>query len=192
MADPDSTDNMYAAILNNPEFANILMNLLAQKGLDPGDTETSGQLLELLKSNPDFLKGFLTTAPEETEPVKADVTEVQHTGSHEPVTLDPQPPVAAPALQVETLSTESQFAENASPVIVPTTPRPAPIPHPGVKIEGKYEPAAPRTSPVPVANKPILAMPAYLPPTMPASIQPAAQDRVRALGFPPMMSHSRQ
>ena len=54
---------MYAAILNNPEFANILMNLLAQKGLDAGDSETSAQLVELLKSNPDFLRGFLSAAP---------------------------------------------------------------------------------------------------------------------------------
>lgn len=40
------------------------MNLLAQKGLDAGDTETSAQLVELLKSNPDFLRGFLSSAPE--------------------------------------------------------------------------------------------------------------------------------
>lgn len=40
------------------------MNLLAQKGLDQGDAETSAQLVELLKSNPDFLRGFLSAAPE--------------------------------------------------------------------------------------------------------------------------------
>jgi hypothetical protein len=191
--DPDSTDNMYAAILNNPEFANILMNLLAQKGVDPGDTETSGQLLELLKSNPDFLKGFLTNTPEETvvaQPVKADVTEAQPTAFH---SLDPQLSVIAPALKVETLSTETLFAENTSPVIAPTTPRPALKPHPRIKIDGKSESVIPRPSPVPVANNPMPAMPAYIRPTTPASIQPpAAHDRVRALGFPPMMSHSRQ
>jgi len=56
--------DMYAALINNPEFTNILMNLLAQKGLDAGDSETSAQLLDLLKSNPEFLKSFLSNAPQ--------------------------------------------------------------------------------------------------------------------------------
>jgi hypothetical protein len=54
---------MYSALINNPEFTSILMNLLAQKGLDASDSETSAQLLELLKSNPEFLKNFLSAAP---------------------------------------------------------------------------------------------------------------------------------
>jgi hypothetical protein len=190
---------MYAAILNNPEFANILMNLLAQKGLDPGDTETSGQLLDLLKSNPDFLKGFLTTAPEESvesesQPVKSDEAEVPQTAFHEPVSLDQQLLMASPAPQLETLSMETQFAENTSPVPAPTTPKPAQIPLPGVKIEGELEAPAPRPAiPIPVTNKPVHSMPAYISPTIPVSIQQlAGQDRVQALGFPPMMFHSHQ
>jgi Protein of unknown function (DUF3020) len=51
--------DMYSNLLNNPEFTNVLMGLLAQKGVEVGGEETTKQLVELLKSHPEFLKGFL-------------------------------------------------------------------------------------------------------------------------------------
>ena len=53
-------EDMYSSLLNNPEFTNVLMGLLAQKGVEVGGEETTKQLVELLKSHPEFLRGFLT------------------------------------------------------------------------------------------------------------------------------------
>jgi hypothetical protein len=58
--------DMYSNLLNNPEFTNVLMGLLAQKGVEVGGEETTKQLVELLKSHPEFLKGFLGGGTEGT------------------------------------------------------------------------------------------------------------------------------
>jgi hypothetical protein len=58
---------MYSSLLNNPEFTNVLMGLLAQKGVEVGDKETTNQLVELLKSNPEFLRSFLSGGGQEGE-----------------------------------------------------------------------------------------------------------------------------
>lgn len=187
----DGTDNMYATILNNPEFANILMNLLAQKGLDPNDTESSAQLLELLKSNPEFLRGFLTAPTEENmeQPIKNDTMEMPQLMDH--IGMDTHLGLPT-ALQFETLSMETSLAPEVSPIVAPMAPqRPAPIPCLGTRIEEEIVPPRP-SIPMPAPN-PVPSLPMYIPPTVPLSIQQptTSHNRVQAFGFPPMMSQSR-
>ena len=191
----DANDNMYAAILNNPEFASILMSLLAQHGVSPTESDTPTILLNILKNNPDFLPGFLataTTAPPESQPVKTEPTEVQQDvcllgveGSVERgglVMSGQRVPFENPPMDPHTYA--------SSPVqILANTLRPAPIPPLGVKAEVQSVLAPPQLSvPLPsTINSPIPTATAFLPPTTSSSnMQQTSVDRVRVFGFPPM------
>lgn len=190
----DSSDNMYAAILNNPEFANILMSLLAQKGLDSGDSETSAQLVELLKSNPDFLRGYLANAPEpmdtQEQPNTTEIQEYSNSTStfQNPTELN----ISSQSLHLENLSMESQGYNDSSGDVnsnIPEASRPAPIPRLGVTSEIGTIPI-PTQSSVSVPSYPsIPATSVYIPAPIPSTRvhTPPSQERVRALGFPPMM-----
>lgn len=226
------SSDMYAALINNPEFANILMNLLAQKGLDSGDSETSAQLLELLKSNPEFLKNFLSNAPQQEdsqEQANMMAPELQHFpnpalydntmgldssqlfGAAQPLHFDPvpveeppsveqQPVVEQPPsveqppaieIQAETLQTLPQpLPQSSSPPPLLTTP--APIPRIGQPPEVEPTPVVQTLAPVSTPTFAAIPMPAaYMPPSAMAPRPPPpppSQDRVRALGFPPMVS----
>lgn len=181
----DATD-VYSTILNSPEFANILMSLLAQKGLDAGDTETSTQLVELLKTNPDFLKGLLPTLsePEDVKQVEAIDSSVALENYGQQAALETFDssyiePVSQP------LQHESDSIDPSDPISEPigttaySAPLPAPIPHLGIKRKHEEEPK--KFTPIP--------MPGYKPQLLPSRVQPRpSQERVQALGFPPMPS----
>jgi hypothetical protein len=201
----DGSDNMYAAMINNPEFANVLMNLLAQKGLDAGDTETSAQLVELLKSNPDFLRGFLPAAPEpeQTEDQSNSnlISETQQYDTQVPMFEDPMDlghmGLPSHTLQFENLSMGStNYADSNSdmtPSLQQSIPAPAPIPRLEVKTEVESIPDPSQSKPTPPLPSfpPIPAPSAYMLPLVTVSrvLQaPPSQERVRALGFPPMMA----
>lgn len=181
---------MYAALLNNPEFSNVLMQLLAQKGVD-----SSAQFVELLRSNPDFVRGILPSAPatEETQEQFDVVTsEIQYSivgqtstfdeaqSSH----LDLQSQLIHPDLvTLETDDHDNIITEHSN--IMHSLP--APIPRVGVKTEDTTSS---------VAQPPLPALPSHSPIPYPAQIPQAltqgptqlrpSQDRIRALGFPPM------
>ena len=188
----DPNDNMYAAILNNPEFANILMSLLAQHGVSPTESETPTLLLNILKNNPDFLPGFLAAAPTvplESQPVKTEPIEAQQAAF--PVGVEggrlimssQQVPFENPPIDTNALSPVQVRA---------TTPRPAPIPPLGVKAEVQSDLSPPPVPMPSTINSPIPSATAFLPPTPPSSnVQQASVDRVRVFGFPPMMSQPR-
>jgi hypothetical protein len=181
------------------------MNLLAQKGLDAGDTETSAQLVELLKSNPDFLRGFLPTAPEPEQTEDQSnanlVSEAQQYDTQMPMFEDPMDlghmGLSSHTLQFENLSMGStNYADSNSdmtPSLQQSIPAPAPIPRLEVKTEVESIPGplqSRRTPPLP-SFPPIPAPSAYMIP--PAAVNralqaPPSQERVRALGFPPMMA----
>ena len=199
----DNSDNMYATILSSPEFANILMNLLAQKGLDVGDTETSAQLVELLKSNPDFVRGFLPAAPEQDE-VKQEETKQEETiefsivpsenyaqqmDSFEGLDSSRLEPSSLPAQQ-EVISVDSANISMEISAPAPySIPPPAPIPRLGVKgaTEESSSPQQASTTPVPQPKVSPIPMPGYKPQIVSSHVQPRpSQERVKALGFPPM------
>ena len=189
-----STENMYAALLNNPEFSNVIMQLLAQKGVDSSASETSAQFVELLRCNPDFVPDILPSAPatEETqEQFNAVTSETQHS-------IVEQTPALEEA-QSSHLDLQSQLPQHdfisldadhhdivtEHPNIMHSLP--APIPWIGVKTEDTTSS---------VAQSPIPVLPSYSPIPTPAPVPQAAaqapaqprpsQDRIRALGFPPM------
>ena len=202
----DGSDNMYAAILNNPEFANILMTLLAQKGLDAGDAETSAQLVELLKSNPDFLRGFLASAPEPEPPEDHSnigiPTELQHYDTSMPTFEESMDlshmGLSSHTLQFENMSMESptydDTAVDTTSNLQQTIPAPAPIPRLEIKaeVETTPTPSQSRSTPPPLPSFPPIPTPsAYMIPAVPTNRlppPPPSQERVRALGFPPMMA----
>jgi len=181
----DATD-MYTSILNSPEFANILMSLLAQKGLDAGDTETSTQLVELLKTNPEFLKGFLPALSEQEEVKQGETIEssvAMENYGHQAALEAFDSSYIEPASQPLSHESESIDSNDAvSPPMGPavySAPPPAPIPHLGVKRKHEEEPK--KFTPIP--------MPGYKPQLLPSRVQPRpSQERVQALGFPPMPS----
>ena len=186
---------MYAALLNNPEFSNVLMQLLAQKGVDSSATETSAQFVELLRSNPDFVRNILPSAPatEETQEQYNVVTsEIQYPIVGQTSTLE--------EAQSSHLDLQSQLAQHDlvsletddhSNIITEHSnimhPLPAPIPRVGVKTEDTTSSAVQPPLPVFPSHSPI-PNPAQIPQAVtqvPAQLRPS-QDRIRALGFPPM------
>jgi hypothetical protein len=195
----DANDHMYAAILNNPEFASILMSLLAQHGVSPTESDTPTILLNILKNNPDFLPQFLATAtaPPESQPVKTEPTEVQQ----DVFPVDVEGGVEGGQLIMSSQGVPfenppmDQHTYASSPIQVhASTLRPAPIPPLGVKAEVQSVLAPPQPSvPLPsTINSPIPSATALLPPTTSSSnVQQASVDRVRVFGFPPMMSRPR-
>jgi len=228
----NSDSEMYAALLNNPEFTNILMNLLAQKGLDSGDSETTAQLLELLKSNPEFLKGFLSSAQTSQEqnqtqeqPASTSMDQLQYSntaldtlpgldasqlfGPPEPVQLE-MPAIEGPTAMeisvpepVEVIPTQSP----PPPVSTPPAPAPAPAlapppptPPPVTEVERPVEPptSSIKQTPIPPPPPTFAAIPKPAPYITPSTMTirppyppPPPQERVRALGFPPMMRQTR-
>jgi len=208
----DNTDT-YTALLNNPEFANILANLLAQKGLDAGDTST--QLVELLKSNPDYVRA-LVPAQMQSEELQ-DPTMVM---SFETQLQQQQEALDLHAAHVESYegptphqlhSIETLHNSVVDPVLAHTIPTalPIPLPEPEPVIEQIIEPPAPMIAPPPPppqpapapvltqlptpASYPPIPVPGYKPKAKtPSQTQPPpSHERVRAFGFPPMMGNSR-
>jgi hypothetical protein len=195
----DNTD-MYAAILNNPEFANILMTLLAQKGLDAGATETSTQLVELLKSNPEFLRGFLATAPkpeEAQDQFSSTIIDPQLSSNQLPVMEGFETSLELPShlLQSEPTSVvlhhDPTIAEN--PTLLHTVPTTAPIPR-VLKMEDTTLPFA---HPIPTVSVP-QPNPSLITPVQMShgvasghALTRPSQERIRALGFPPMVTTRR-
>lgn len=190
----DNTDNMYAAIANNPEFATIVMGLLAQKGLDTG-AETSAQFVELLRSNPDFIRNYLNAAPEPNDAqdqFSSATTEIQQSVIEQSSALE--------ATHSDHLDLESQLAQHDFTPLEPqiqddvmaeqqdmlhSPPRPAPIPRVGKKTEEAISSVSPPPPPIPQPNLPLMPSPVQA--VTPAPVQPRpSQDRVRALGFPPI------
>lgn len=198
--DGSENTDMYAAILNNPEFANILMTLLAQKGLDAGATETSTQLVELLKSNPEFLRGFLAAAPipeEAQDQFSSTIIDPLHSSdqlsamegfdaslelpSH---LLQPEPTSAA-------LHHDPIVAEN--PALIHTMPTTAPIP----RVLQMEDTAPSFANPIPTGSVPQPHPPLITPVQLSHGVASGhvqtrpSQERIRALGFPPMVTPHR-
>ena len=74
ISSPSPEDERLHASVHNPEFANVLMMVLLQKGLSQEDATS---LLETLKSNPEALKSFMATstgAPAESTEEQQDET----------------------------------------------------------------------------------------------------------------------
>ena len=172
---------MYAAIINNPEFANVLMSLLAQHGVDTGDGENSTtQFVELLKNNPQFLQAFL--------PPKETVQEAPNEPVEEPNTqasiLLPTP-LQRQTQPIRTRPRPSQKRAAAAKVRpLRFAPGPAPIPSTGSLTEA---PAA--SQPSTLSNQFPIPPPAYQPQGklgFQGGIRPSG-DRVQAFGFPPLM-----
>lgn len=212
---------MYSGLLNNPEFTNVLMGLLAQKGVEVGDKETTNQLVELLKSNPEFLRSFLSgTGAQEhqeahtgmeggmgVEAAVGDEMHLQHLGGEmqQAVVIDPafHEPEAnhsgLPTVQAHfgDLSMDSQTAFIPEQVeIQPPLPEPvtttAPIP------QLRTNPAVESTQlpsqatiTSPVQSYPTIPIP---PPFMPSAIihPPPPPERIQAFGFPPRMGQSQR
>lgn len=191
----DSSENMYAALLNNPEFSNVIMQLLAQKGVDSGATETSAQFVELLRSNPDFIRGILPSAPttEETqEQFNAVTSEAQYSTVEQ---TSPLEEVELSHLDLQSHFTQNEFMSLEAghhDDIITEYPNimhslPAPIPRAGVKIEDTTSPVAQPPIPVLSSHSPI-PTPTHIPQVVtqaPAHLRPS-QDRIRAMGFPPI------
>lgn len=191
----DSTD-MYATMLNNPEFPNILMTLLAQKGLDSGATETSAQLVELLKSNPELFRGFLPTAPEPDniqDQFNSATLELQQSILDQTSALEAahssHMDLQSELAQHDFMSMEPQIHDDimtAQQNMLHSLPTPAPIPRIGIKTEDTTSSVQPPT-PVPPPILPSIPSPVQT--AAPAPVQPRpSQDRIRALGFPPLPS----
>ena len=190
----DSSENMYAA-LNKPGFANVIMQLLAQHGVDASATETSVQFVELLRSNPNLIQEILPSASETKdgpEQFNAVTSEVQHS------IIDQTP--ALETTQSGHLDLQSQLAEHdfmslnahhhddiimEHPNFVHSLP--APIPRVGIKTEDTTSSVIQPPMPVLPTHSPIPS-PAQIPQAVAqAPVQPRpSQDRIRALGFPPM------
>jgi hypothetical protein len=195
-ADSNDSNDMYAAILNNPEFANILMTLLAQKGLDAGATETSTQLVELLKSNPEFLRGFLAAAPKPEEvhdQFSSATIEPQHSSDQLPLMEGFEASLELPSQLLHSEHTSATLHHDPvvaeSPTLLHAVPTTAPIPR-----VLKMEDTAPSfANPIPSASvpqpNPSLLAPIQLPHGVASShVQTRpSQERIRALGFPPMV-----
>jgi hypothetical protein len=191
----DSPENMYAALLNAPEFSNVLMQLLAQKGVDSSATETSAQFVELLRSNPDLIRGILPSAPtteEAQEQFNAVNSEIQYSIVEQTSALE--------ETQSNYLDLQSQLAQHDFTSlnidhhegIVAEHPNimhslPAPIPRVGIQTEDTTSSVA--QPPIPVLSS---HSPTPTPEQIPQAVTQAAaqprpsQDRIRALGFPPM------
>lgn len=192
----DSAQNMYAALLNTPEFSNVLAQLLAQKGVDSSAAETSALFVELLRSNPDFIPGILPSAPateEAHEQVDEVTSEIQYSiGEQTPplennqsTHLDLQSQVA----QHDFMSLDADDHEDIvteHPTIMHSLP--APIPRVGIKTEDTTSSVAQLPIPVFTRHSPIPTSPQIPQAVAQAPAQPRpSQDRIRALGFPPML-----
>ena len=189
---PDGLDgnDMYAGLINNPEFANIIMNLLVQKGVDSSGSEFS-QIMEVLKSNPDCVRNFLPSAPGHTE------LQDQFSSATSELHLDQMN--AFETAQSTHLELQSHLSQHGSIPMDPqihedimtehhdmlhSLPPPAPIPRIGMKIEDSI-PSIPQ--PVPQATLPPISSPVQQITQIPAAAHPRpSQDRIRALGFPPV------
>jgi hypothetical protein len=134
--------DVYAALVHSPEFGTILRNLLAQQGLDFGDSETT-DLLELLKNNPDFLKNYVQTAPPPPEPLEQPIAIKVETQVYPP----------EPSLVYETSATGLDSSQLFGPEPTHTTaPPPPPIPEPVSLIQQSA--ASPAPIPIPPPTKP--------------------------------------
>lgn len=186
----DNPDNMYTALMNNPEFANVLMSLLAQKA----GPETSVQLMELLKNNPDSLrvllesqtsmqKEQLSSVPSELlQPVLEQTSAAEAVDSTNPdhnSQLD-QPDV----MSLDTHNPKESMADHED--LMQSMSRPAPIPRVGVKMEDSPSPIIQSSIP---PSRPSIPKTAQIPIPQTVAPPPAqsrpSQDRIRAMGFPP-------
>ena len=184
----DASDNVYATMLNDPEFQNILVGLLAAKGLDAGAAETSA-FVELLKKNPELLRRFLPSASEFEGSQDQTPSEASEFFDHTPQQSVEMGYLSSPQLpQPEPVSVEHQThdlvpAESGSSS--QSVPAVAPIPRLGAKTEETG--SASTTPPIPASGPSKISPPAYMPKTISRLQSPPSQDRVRALGFPPLV-----
>jgi len=208
---------MYSSLLNNPEFTNVLMGLLAQKGVEVGDKETTNQFVELLKSNPEFLRSFLSGGGQEQEggaveggagiggeeihaPVGREV-DVLQSGSMETVLHEVDGVnmgLSTAQVQFADLSMDNQAALGAEhvdlqlpiPEPLPTT---APIPQlrttTATTVEPTPIPSQPPAS-APVSYPPIPMPPPFIPSPIAHPTPPT--ERIQAFGFPPRMAPSQR
>ena len=194
--DFDSSENMYVvALLNNPEFSNVLMQLLAQKGVDSSATETSAQFVELLRSNPDLIRSVLPSAPatvETQEQFNTVTSEIQHSIVEQTATwedaqssrLDLQSQLAQHDFMSLDVDHHEDFVTEHPNI---THSLPAPIPRVDIKTEDTTSSVPQPPIPVLLSHSPI-PTPTPIPQAVaqaPAQPRPS-QDRIRAMGFPPM------
>ena len=186
----------YSDVINTSDFANVIMQLLAAKGLDPNDPD-SILLVEMLRKDPKSIEKFGLTLAPEAQPEEMEEqfdpgmsqTVPQETGIFEEFEAA-QFAFPNQIQRAESISVGLQghsFAINETTILSQSISTPAPIPRLDVKIEDVEltTPLAPNQPPIPATVGP----PAYRPPTIPDKTRARpSKDWIRAMGFPPTIS----
>jgi hypothetical protein len=194
-------DDAYTAILNNPEFAKVFSDLIAEKGLG-NFTNDVPMLLEYLKStlSPENLRTFfnldemaeetgvmeevahnsISTALDEAPIGQAAMLDTGHT-----TVLELQAEVSQPELTIQ-----PELARMIRPIpIAPPIPRlrvAAESPTPTMRTA--MPPPVPPVIHIPIpVPKPVSSAPVPAVTNRVQQLPPPPQDRIRAFGFPPTM-----
>lgn len=202
-------DDAYSAILNNPEFAKVFSDLIAEKGLGSFANDVP-MLLEYLKStiSPESLRSFFhveghgdqvqvtENVPYNSIPTALSEVQLEHPAMFE---------VGIPtALELQTSALPELAGQSGivseQPMMIHSMPATAQIPRLNVALDTAAPP--PMVAIPPPAPPPLLPIPApetapiapitpIAPiPAVPNRVQPTPpppRDRIRAFGFPPMM-----
>jgi len=185
----------YSDVVNTSDFANVIMQLLVARGLDPHDPD-SIQLVEMLQKDPKSIEKFgLTFAPEpqeeEMEEEKFDPN-LQQMLPQEGATFEAfettHLPVAnqiQPHENIPIPPQDQSFIMNETAILSqPSTS--APIPMLDVKTEEVESKRIASTKPI---KRAIIRPPAYIPKAVPSQSRTIpSKERITAMGFPPAIS----
>ena len=198
---PEGAQPWYTPLVNNPEFAQVILQLLVSKGLDPDDPDTI-QMVELLQSDPKSIEKLgmprLILPEQQVEEMEEHFDpEMQQTSPQETTIFEgfeeTQFPLAnhmEPHDHIPMAPPDQTFVVNETAMLLQPVSTPAPIPKLDMKAEEvESMPVAPPQPP----RRTTIAPPPYIPPPMPSQSRTlASKDRIRAMGFPPAISQPPQ
>jgi hypothetical protein len=195
---PEASRPWYSDVVNTSDFANVIMQLLVARGLDPHDPD-SIQLVEMLQKDPKSIEKFgLTLAPEPPEEEMEEMKEeefdpnLQQLLPQEGATFEgfeaTRFPVAnqiQPHENIPIPPQDQSFTMNETAILSPPSTS-APILMLDVKTEEVESKPIASTKPI---KRAIIRPPAYIPRAVPNQTQIIpSKERIRAMGFPPAIS----